>query len=143
MLCVATVPLTSRPAPREPFVLLVDDHEPSLRKLQVLLESVGYHCVSSTIAPDALRFCDGRRPSLVVTDLSMPDLDGLGLTNGLKSRYPDLPVLLITGEDFDAVTQTGLHRTFAGIFKKPLEVEPFLALVGRLLPPQGFHSRLS
>jgi len=86
MLCVATVPLTSRPSPTDPFILLVDDHEPSLRKLQTLLESVGYACVSTPCPSNALAYCDTRRPSLVVTDLAMPRLDGHGLAQGLKDR---------------------------------------------------------
>ena len=54
--------LALRSVPARPFILLVDDHEPSLRKLEQLLESVGYCCVSTLRAVDALAFCGTCRP---------------------------------------------------------------------------------
>jgi len=68
----------------DPFVLLVDDHEPSLRVLQMVVEGAGYHCLASTSPYEALAFCNARRPRLVITDLKMPRLDGCGL--GRSSR---------------------------------------------------------
>lgn len=135
MLSVATIPLTGSNTPAEPFVLLVDDHEPSLRTLQALLESVGYSCVSTPCPTDALSICGARRPSVVVTDLAMPRLNGHVLARGLKSTYPTLPILLVTGEPLDAPTRAALRRTFAGVFSKPIDVDPFLTLLGRLFPP--------
>ena len=136
MRCVATVPLTIRVVPAEPFVLLVDDHEPSLRGLLTVLESVGYSCVATPSPADALSYCDSRRPALVVTDLTMPRLDGHGLAQGLKARYPALPILLVTGEQLDPATQTVFRRIFSGVFSKPLEIEPFLKALDTLLPPE-------
>lgn len=136
MLCAGIVPVTLRPITADPFLLLVDDHEPSLKTLQTVLESVGYSCVATPSPSDALAYCDSRRPSLVVTDLAMPRLDGHGLARGLKARYPALPILLVTGEVLDATTRALFRPIFAGVFSKPLEIEPFLALLDRLLPPQ-------
>jgi CheY-like chemotaxis protein len=109
-----------------PFVLLVDDHEPTLRKLEEILECAGYACVSSVCPTGALAFCHTRRPSLVVTDLVMPQLDGHGLALGLKQRYPTLPILLVTGEQLDHTRQAAFACTFAGVFTKPVDVEHFL-----------------
>jgi CheY-like chemotaxis protein len=137
MLSVATISLSAGIVPTEPFVLLVDDHEPSLRKLQALLESVGYSCVSTLSPSEALSICDQRRPSVVVTDLAMPRLDGHGLARGIKARYPGLPVLLVTGEALDVSSESACRRSFAGVYTKPIDVEPFLDHLGRLLPPSG------
>ncbi len=133
---LTTTPLSltvSQPRP-EPFVLLVDDHEPSLIKLQKLVESAGYACVATPSAPEALVLCDARRPTLVVTDLSMPRLDGQGLARWLKARYPSMPILLVTGEVLDAPAQASLRRTFAAVLPKPLQVETFLSIVDDLMP---------
>ena len=93
------------PAPTAgPFVLLVDDHAPSLRQLQDVVTLFGHPCVSAGSASDALVYCDARSPRVVVTDLSMPDLDGQGLARWLKARYPTLPIILVTGEELDAPT---------------------------------------
>lgn len=122
------------PAPAaDPFVLLVDDHAPSLRQLQDVVTLVGHHCVSAGSASDALVYCDARSPQVVVTDLSMPDLDGQGLARWLKARYPTLPIILVTGEELDDPAVAALRQTFEEVLKKPVDVETFLALLERLM----------
>ena len=119
----------------QPYVLLVDDHEPSLLKLRLVLETAGYDCVSATSASEALEYCDTRPPTLVVTDLRMPRMDGPGLARWLQARYPTTPVVLVTGEALDSPTLRMLHRTFAAVLGKPLDVEPFLEILGDLMRP--------
>jgi CheY-like chemotaxis protein len=137
MLGVVTPSLISTDPRPEPFVLLVDDHGPSLLRLHALLESVGYACVSSESPAEALALCDHRRPAVIVTDLDMPRIDGHGLARAVGSRYPGLPILLVTGNMLDLTTQRAYRQTFAGVFFKPIEVEPFLATLGRFLPPSS------
>ena len=122
------------PAPTAgPFVLLVDDHAPSLRQLQDVVTMYGHPCVSAGSASDAIVYCDARSPQVVVTDLSMPDLDGQGLARWLKARYPTLPIILVTGEELDAPTLASLRQTFEEVLKKPLNVESFLSVLERLM----------
>jgi CheY-like chemotaxis protein len=118
-----------------PYVLVVDDHAPSLEKLRLVLESAGYDCVSTTSATEALAYCDTWPPTLVVTDLRMPQIDGPGLARWMHARYPTTPVVLVTGEALDSPTLGHLRRTFAAVLNKPLDVEPFLGLLGCLMPP--------
>jgi CheY-like chemotaxis protein len=133
MLNLTPVALTV-PAPSpEPFVLLVDDHEPSLVKLQKVVEAAGYRCVATTSSPEALVVCDARRPALVVTDLSMPRLDGQGLARWLKARYPTIPIMLVTGELLDDPTQSAFRGTFAAVLNKPLQLELFLTTLDDLI----------
>ena len=134
MLSIAPMSLSVSTTPADPFVLLVDDHEPTLLKLRDVVHSAGYSCVVSRSAPEALVVCDARRPTLVVTDLSMPHLDGQGLARWLKARYPSIPIILVTGEVLDGPTETALRRTFAAVLSKPLHVDPFLTLVDDLMP---------
>ena len=134
MLSVAPLSLTASSPCHEPFVLLVDDDEPSLMKLKKVLEATGFRCVAATSAAEALVVCDARRPSLVVTDLSMPRLDGRGLARWLKARYPSMPILLVTGEYLDGRTQDVFQRTFAAVLPKPLQFDTFLSLVDNLMP---------
>jgi CheY-like chemotaxis protein len=135
MLTVEPVPLTARTLPPEPFVLLVDDHEPSLWNLQKVLQCEGYACVATPCPTHALALCDGRRPGLVVTDLAMPRLDGLGLARVLRARHPNLPIVLITGELIDPSTEALFRGTFARRFAKPIDLGPFLSAVAGLMPP--------
>ena len=137
MLSVATSPLLTETCSAPPFILLVDDHQPSLDKLRQLVEAAGHVCVTTPSAPEALIFCDSRRPTLVVTDLAMPRLDGAGLARWLKARYPALPILLLTGELLDSPTRSNLRETFSAVLSKPLEIEPFLSLLQQLMTASG------
>jgi CheY-like chemotaxis protein len=140
MLSVAALPTTVRALPPEPFVLLVDDHEPTLWNLQKVLVGEGYSCVATPSATDALSLCNGRRPALVVTDLAMPRLDGHGLACGLKARYPSLPIVLVTGEPVDPATEARYRGTFARQFSKPIDIERFLPAIASLLPPNSHRT---
>lgn len=133
-LSIETLSMTLTKPVVEPFILLVDDHEPTLRKLQQVVECAGYPSVATCSAPEALALSDARRPALVVTDLSMPQLDGRGLARWLKARYPSIPIILVTGELLDASTTSAFQRTFAAVLPKPLHVEAFLDLVANLMP---------
>jgi CheY-like chemotaxis protein len=134
MLSVAPVTGT-RSMSTEVYVLLVDDHEPSLEQLRLVLEAAGYACASTSSASEALEYCDSRPPTLVVTDLRMPRIDGRGLARWVHARYPSTPIVLVTAEALDAPTLSLLRHTFAAVLSKPLDVDPFLRLVSDLMPP--------
>jgi CheY-like chemotaxis protein len=134
-LSAAPLSLSPPAQPPDPFILLVDDHEPSLHRLRMLVESAGYECVTQSSPVEALALCNVRRPALVVTDLRMPRLDGRGLARGLKARHPALPILLLTGEVLDPSAPDGAETTFAAVLTKPVEVSTFLDVLGGLMPP--------
>jgi CheY-like chemotaxis protein len=133
MLSIDTLEFPASAPTADPFILLVDDHAPSLRQLQDVVTMFGHPCVSAGSASDALVYCDARSPRVVVTDLCMPDLDGQGLARRLKARYPTLPIILVTGEELDATTLASLRQTFEEVLKKPVNVESFLSILERLM----------
>jgi CheY-like chemotaxis protein len=137
MLSVVPIAPPTHPLPAEVVVLLVDDHEPSLVRLRMVVETAGYACAAVDGPADALAFCESRRPALVVTDLAMPDLDGHTLARRLKSRYPSLPILLLTGEALTALDRAAFGPTFEAVLTKPLDVGPFLSLLDGLIPPSA------
>jgi len=118
----------------DPFVLLVDDDQPTLCHLRHVVENAGISCVATCSSTEALTLTESRRPSLVVTDLTMPELDGPGLGRCLKARFPSLPLILVTGELLDVPTISIYRRTFAAVLAKPLRVDEFLNLLEALMP---------
>jgi CheY-like chemotaxis protein len=70
----------------------------------------------------------------VVTDLAMPNLDGQRLARWLRSRFPSLPILLMTGEFLDPPLRRSLQRTFTAILPKPVDIAALLGLLDRLMP---------
>lgn len=127
-------------ATRSPYVLLVDDDDPSLRLLQTIVELAGHRCVPARSATDAISSCDCARPQVVVTDLMMPNLDGHGLALWLRKRYPSVPIILLTGEDLDPRDRLRFRETFAAVFTKPLDVASFLNRLGRFMPAPAIQA---
>ena len=134
MLTVSPVRTPLPPRPPERFVLLVDDHEPTLLSLRQVVERAGHPCVATVCSSEAQGYCLGRKPSVLVTDLAMPRLDGHALGLWIKDRYPTVPILLVTGELLCPDRLERLRETFTAVLTKPLQVDPFLAILNQVMP---------
>lgn len=113
-------------------ILLVDD-EPGIRVvLSAVLEQAGY---SVDVAEDgfaALRKIQQRKPNLVITDLRMPNMNGFELLFEIRTRFPGLPTIAISGEFLTAVAQEG-PLADAFFQKGSYAVNDFLAKISELL----------
>ena len=81
-----------------PNILIVDDEEDSRAALQTVLATWGYATDAAAEGHDALQKAAALHPSLVVTDLMMPDMDGLSLLGALQQEMPRVPVIILTGK---------------------------------------------
>ncbi len=114
-----------------PTVLLVDDDDRLRRILSLRLQSAGYQVVESSSASDALSRLESLQPQLVLTDLRMPEMDGIQLLERLQITRPALPVILLTahGDIPDAVAAT--RAGAVEFLTKPIETEDLLNCVAR------------
>ena len=120
-------------------ILLVDDDPGLLRLLSIRLRAEGYEIEAVESAAKALAALNRFRPDLVITDLRMDKMDGLGLLSELQTRSPGLRVIIVTahGTIPDAVTATQ-HGAF-GFLTKPIDKDELLELVERALKISGTH----
>jgi two-component system response regulator GlrR len=118
-------------------VLLVDDDPGLLRLLSIRLNAEGYEIVAVESAAEALAALPRFRPDLVITDLRMENMDGIGLLKELQRQRPGLCVLLLTahGTIPDAVeaTQNGAF----GCLTKPIDKDQLLDYVQRAMKVSG------
>jgi two-component system, NtrC family, response regulator GlrR len=117
-----------------PARILVVDNDPALRRLlSIRLGAAHYEVQAVGSAREALDECMRLRPQLVITDLRMEPMDGLGLLKELKSRWPELSVIILTahGTISEAVraTQCGAF----GFLVKPVEKLELLGQVQRAI----------
>ncbi len=114
-----------------PSVLIVDD-EPNIRRMVgALLGAEGYEVRDAADAPSGLERAIEMEPDLVLLDLMMPGpSDGLQLLGQLRERYPDLPVVMMSGRAglADAVKATRLGAV--NFLEKPLTPEGVLLALG-------------
>jgi two-component system, NtrC family, response regulator GlrR len=123
---------------RRAKILAVDDDPGLLRLLTIRLRSENYEVEAVQSAADALAAVGRFRPDLVITDLRMDQMDGIGLLKELQVRWPGLKVILLTahGTIPDAVraTQSGAFS----FLTKPVEKQELLDQVQKALKISGF-----
>ncbi|NMG67242.1 response regulator [Azoarcus indigens] len=114
-------------------LLLVDDDTDLLRLLSMRLEASGYRIGTAESADAALSRLAVERYHLVVSDVRLPDRDGLALFEEIRSLYPALPVILLTahGTIPDAVEATS--RGVSGYLTKPFDSRELLERIARAL----------
>ncbi|RKG58154.1 hybrid sensor histidine kinase/response regulator [Corallococcus sp. AB011P] len=131
-------PPVRAPAPRRRRILVVDDSPLTRELVANLLEAVGYDTLRAADGPSALEQLvqDGPPVELVVTDLEMPEMDGVELTRRLKSdpARRGLPVVILTTRGGEADRARGLAAGADGyITKGDLVRQDLVDVVGRLL----------
>lgn len=114
-----------------PRVLVVDDEERLARLIAQTLGRAGYDCEVFGNAEDALASAESRRPDVVVTDCRMPGMDGLQLLKELRSRHPDLPVILVTAFADVPSAVAAMREGAFDYVAKPFDNEELRALVAR------------
>ncbi len=114
-------------------ILLVDDDPGLLRLLSIRLRAEQYEVEAVESAHKALAVLNRFRPDLVITDLRMDKMDGIGLLKELQSQSPGLRVLIITahGTIPDAVTAT--QGGAFGFLTKPIDKDELMETVERAM----------
>ncbi|MEB2848050.1 response regulator [Endobacterium cereale] len=106
---------------------VVDDDHRVLSGLQQLLESVGYEVMPFRSARDLLTSNDLSRIECVITDIGMPEINGLELREILERRFPEKRVILITGR-YELIENLP-QKTGLKILKKPFDSAALLLAI--------------
>ncbi|HNP35084.1 MAG TPA: sigma 54-interacting transcriptional regulator [Woeseiaceae bacterium] len=126
--------MTSKPTGK---ILLVDDDPGLLRLLSIRLRAEGYEVEAVDSAQNALAKLSRFTPDLVISDLRMDKMDGIGLLKELQTRSPGLRVVIITahGTIPDAVTAT--QGGAFGFLTKPIDKDELMSTVEKALKVSG------
>jgi response regulator RpfG family c-di-GMP phosphodiesterase len=113
--------------------LIVDD-EPRLRQVMVhLMRADGFHCIEAGNGLEALDQLTRHAVTLVLSDLRMPKMDGFELLRELRSRYPDVAVVMITAVADVEIAVNCLAVGAADYVVKPYQIEDVRARVAQAL----------
>lgn len=123
-------------------VLLIDDERALRRNLSVGLMQGGYETVPCPDGFSALNTLEmyterGMPIDYVVTDIYLPDIDGLKLLKVIKSRYPDLPVFVMSGYGDESTPTIVEKESGNGYLDKPFTAEQLIQLLRRAKSPWG------
>jgi sigma-B regulation protein RsbU (phosphoserine phosphatase) len=113
-------------------ILVVDDEPGMLRAVERVL-GAEHDVVGTGRSREALALAEAFQPDLAIVDIRMPDLDGFELTARLKSRFPTIEVILMTGsvDDFDEKLVRAIRSPAFYFIQKPFDREVLKTLVER------------
>jgi DNA-binding NtrC family response regulator len=101
-------------------LLVVDDEPAVLKVTQKLLERRGYRVIACHTAEEALAWLEREVFDVVLSDVQMPGMDGLGLLRAVRKREADLPVILVTGNPSPETESTALEQGAFQYLTKPV-----------------------
>jgi putative nucleotidyltransferase with HDIG domain len=115
-------------------ILVVDDEEPIREIVVSMLTATGFLCRQASSGIEALALLNsGEEFELMLSDLMMADLDGIGLLERTKEKFPDMPVVMVTAVHDISIALAALRNGAYDYLLKPFEREQLLATVRRAL----------
>jgi DNA-binding NtrC family response regulator len=118
------------------MILLVDDDESLRRAIGRALRNAGYEVHEAPTGREAMQVLDSAEPDLVLTDINMPEMDGIEVLIAFSRARPLVPIVAMSGGGL-LPKQLLLHNAealgAAITIEKPFELQDLLATVGRML----------
>ncbi|MDO9264892.1 MAG: response regulator [Desulfosalsimonadaceae bacterium] len=114
-------------------ILVVDDEEAIRNLLKQILEREGYECELAEDAEKASGFLSNKRFDLVISDVQMPGKSGIQLLEEIKTRYPNLATLLISGHSDNKTAASAILKGAIDFLVKPFQKEQVLITVSNAI----------
>jgi two-component system response regulator HydG len=122
--------VSSKNASEDPFrVLVIDDDRFHAEAVAESLERVGYDCAIATSGAEGARRIEAEDWDVVLTDLKMPDLDGLAILRKAKEHLPEAEVVMITGFGDVKTAVEAIKQGAANYLTKPVDRDEVRAIV--------------
>jgi DNA-binding response OmpR family regulator len=141
---LTSLPVIDPPAPVS--VLVVDDDPMVLQALVILLEDHGFKVLTATDGVQGLYLYRKHRPDVIITDIIMPEKEGVALTRELRREFPEARIIAMSGggrmgnSDYVAVARA--LGADAGLYK-PFDDDELVATIRMLLRPSKPAAEIS
>ena len=110
-------------------ILIVDDHQAITETLGTILSFTGYAVHTATSAAEALAIMREDEIGILLTDVRMPDMNGVELYLEIRETQPNLITFLMTAGTMDETIKEGLDEGVQMILTKPLDINILLKLL--------------
>ncbi|MDA3955885.1 response regulator [Oceanispirochaeta sp.] len=116
-------------------ILIVDDSRTVRESLKFFLTEGGYEVIEGTDGQDALNVVTGQNCDLVITDVNMPNMDGLTLISKLRQmkEFKFTPILVLTTESQQSIMEKGKELGATGWIVKPFDNEKVMGVIRKVL----------
>ena len=118
-------------------ILVVDDSASIRQVVGIALKGAGYDVIEACDGKDALTKLDGTKIHLIISDVNMPNMDGITFVTEVKknARYKFTPVIMLTTESQDGMKQKGQAAGAKAWVVKPFKPDQMLTAVSKLILP--------
>lgn len=115
-------------------VAVIDDSQVMRDMVSYTLKQAGYSVMEAEDGQKALSLLDANKPDVVITDLNMPNMDGLTLIRELRAKegYQGMPILMLTTEYDDAKKDAGREAGATGWIVKPFDPEKLISIIQKV-----------
>lgn len=122
-------------------ILIVDDIKDVRESLALILEDEGYNTTHASNGLEAVKVLADSQIDIMITDILMPEMDGLELATRARNQFPELKIILISGggrpakngNDYDYLDLTAKLTGITHVLKKPFKPLEIINLVHQLL----------
>ncbi len=104
-------------------ILVIDDEKPTLSMFRLFLDAYGYTVYTAENGEDGLEIFQKEKPAIVLTDIKMPGVDGLGVLRQIKEVAPETAVIVITGHGDTALAEQAVALHAVDFINKPIKKE--------------------
>ncbi len=118
-------------------VLVVDDQEQTRNLVVALLSEQGHQCITADNGSEALNKINQNKFDAVITDIVMPQMDGIALTKELLTLYPNLPIMVITGYSKGYPTELAITAGARDFIGKPFSNDEFILRFNKMMGDQA------
>ena len=121
------------------LILVVDDSADNVALISLYLQQQGYRVVTASNGEDAISVAAQVIPNLILMDISMPTLDGLGATRRIRELdiLREIPVIAVTAFGTEGFQRAAYDVGVSGYLTKPIDLDRMHQLIARLLSPLG------
>lgn len=127
--------------PSEPkfLILVVDDSADNVAMISLDLQQQGYRVVTAGNGEDAVTVATQMLPNLILMDINLPTLDGLGATRRIleNDALREVPVIAITAFGTEGFQRAAYDAGVSGYLTKPIDFDRMHLLIARLLSPEN------
>jgi CheY-like chemotaxis protein len=119
------------------LILVVDDSADNVAVISLDLQQQGYRVVTASNGEDAVAVATQTMPNLILMDINLPTLDGLGATRRIRETdgLRDVPIVAITAFGTEGFQRAAYDAGVSGYLTKPIDFDRMHLLVARLLSP--------
>ena len=104
-------------------ILYIEDNLDNRTLIRRVLMAEGYNVLEAGYAGEALELLKTEHPDLILMDINMPDMDGFTLMAEIKTRYPDIPIILITGFSATEAKKIAFEKGANAFVAKPFRLK--------------------